>query len=264
MRVSNFLKNQLIDFADVYRKLLLKTVWITTVLSIATLMSIALLEKFSINGSNTIGLLNFLFTRHRYDTYNLVDLSKSIFILFVSIFSICLIRYDDAMTNDKEYKLIKFLSKFQLWDFICLIGVLILCLIIDYLLFQLDPFIISSVGNDSFGNWISNINLYVLRDFISLFLFSITIHNLTSDDKIKIKSRQIFYLFLAVWFMNTFASACYIYINAFVFQLILVPFRQADKYIYESFLGIILIAFNFLGYYSAMTRPFLLNVDEEK
>ncbi|MFI5142144.1 MAG: hypothetical protein ACHQII_07290, partial [Bacteroidia bacterium] len=71
-------------------------------------------------------------------------------------------------------------------------------------------------------------------------------------------------LFLSLWFFNEFAYEVSLFVRPTIFNLILIPFSEERKYLYESLLGTTLIAFYFLGYYSALTSLIWQTYESEK
>ena len=92
MSFANYLKEQLNDFVESYRKFLFQTFGTALSYSIICFAVTALLLRFSdfdkTSIAKQISLLSYFF--HRYskgDTYSIIDLTKSFFIFFVSFFS---------------------------------------------------------------------------------------------------------------------------------------------------------------------------------
>jgi hypothetical protein len=263
MKKKAFLINLLNSFVDIYNRYLLRTYGLTVAFSVVLFIVIALLFKFSdfevLSTKKQISLLSFFFTKYSNGwTYSLVDLSKNIFIFFVSIFSISMIRMNNSQKDADEIKLRKLTNHFHFIDMINLIGVLIFCSIIDYLLFKLDTYSKNAINNQSINTWVHNIDLYILRVYIPLILFSLIIHKITIDNKVKITFKSICYIFISLWMMNEFMYEFVLFIRIYLFGIILAPFNPDNKFIYESIFSIFLIALTFLGYYSAMTKPLIL------
>jgi len=266
MRKNSFLKDQLNDFVDVYKKYLFKTSGLTVALSVIILITVAILLKYSdFDSSSTrkqISLLSYFFLKYSSkDTYSLVDLSKNVFIFFMSIFSILMIRFSKTQKDSGDIKLSNLMSNIDFMDFIYLLCVLIFCSIIDYFLFQLDTFSVKNIVNQSLNTWTHNVDLYLLRVYIPLILFSIAIKKIVTENKRKITFINICQLCVSIWIINEFMYEFFSFIRLYLFGFILAPFEQDNKFIYESVFGVILIAFSFLGYYSGMTKSLLSSDD---
>ncbi|MFI5140716.1 MAG: hypothetical protein ACHQII_00040, partial [Bacteroidia bacterium] len=91
------MKQQFAHFVDSYKKYFWHTVATVLVFTVLCFVTIAVLFEFSDFDESTskkqVSLLSYFF--HRYSAkniYSLVDLSKTVFIFFVSLFSIGLYR----------------------------------------------------------------------------------------------------------------------------------------------------------------------------
>ena len=204
-----------------------------------------------------ISLLSYIYNKYSYkETYSIIDFSKSILIFFISIYSICLLRLRSIEINDElRFKNITKHIKFD--DIFVLLGILILCFIFDYLLFQLDSFCNENIKNYSINSWMHNVNLYILRVYLPLALFSISIYKRTINKGVKITFKLILLLLISLWLINEFMYEYFSFVRIYLFKLILAPFEDENKFIYESILGVFLVATAFLGYFSGMTKVFL-------
>jgi len=132
---------------------------------------------------------------------------------------------------------------------------------LDFSLFKIDF--------SAFNAKSKNVVLYIhdicfhLRIYLPLILFSLTIRRLTSVEKTKITLKRILFLYISLWICNEFSFEISSWVRSLVFGLILMPFDNPDNYYFiESVIGIPLIAFYFLGYYSAMTTSLKLTEQE--
>src|SRR5689334_12539101 len=100
MTFSNYLKEQLSDIVDNYRRNFWLTIGTSLTYSVLCFVVTAVLLKFSVfdatgNRYRQISLLSYMFSRFSNNlTYSLVDLSKSVFLFFVSLFSLGLLRQE--------------------------------------------------------------------------------------------------------------------------------------------------------------------------
>lgn len=261
MTFSNFLKQQLFDFVESYKKYFWRTLLTTLIFSIFCFVAIAFLAKYSefdsSNESKQVSLLSYFFVRYSLnDTYSIVDLAKTIFIFFVSLFSIGLLRLKiNENPEKKELSFFSFIKKLQIQDIIYLIFALILCSAIDYGLYYLRNYSETSILHNQFRWWLQSI-LFLFRIYLPLIIFAITIFKLTSKKSLNLNFKKIIYLFVSLWIFNEFAYEISIFFRGNIFSLILIPSGEEKKYIFESLLGLILIAFYFVGYFSALTNTF--------
>jgi hypothetical protein len=264
MKFSESLKRQFVDFVEVYRNYFGRTLAITFACSVLCIVSVAIFLRFSdfdlSNKTKQISLLSYFFRFYsRGDTYSLVDLTKSVFIFFVAIFSVSLIRIEITGDKRKEISLGAFIKNITLKDFASLIGVLLVVSLIDFALVKISG-LLSSDTTIVPSNRLFNGVLYELRVYIPLILFSLTIYALTTQQKVQLSLKRILVLLISLWVLNVIAYEFTAWIRAYVFGLILLPFSDTERfYFLESFLGIPLITIYFLGYYSAMTNALKRN-----
>jgi len=256
MTFSSFLKDQFDNFIDCYTKYFWKTLGTVLVLTIIYLIATAILVKFSAFDSSTskqqYSLLSYFFFRYsaKY-TYCLVDLSKPFFIFIVSVFSIGLYQLDNN-DNKSEIQIRSILKKLRVKDVLILFCILILCSVFDYCVFRIDSFCENAIKYYGFQHWFHSF-LFMLRIYLPLLLFSIIIFKLETLKSNILNLKKLFFLFVSLWLFNEFAYEISSFIRLNIFGFILIPFDFEKKYLSESFLGIILIAFYFVGYYSAIT-----------
>jgi hypothetical protein len=264
MSFSDYLKAQLTDFVDCYKNYFWRTLGIVLTYTAICFVAMAFLLKFSnfdAAARRQWSLLSYFFSRYSSnDTYSLIDCAKSVFIFFVSLFSIGLLRLTANESKERsELSFGSFIKKLQGDSVISLLSILILCSALDYGMFRLDS-ISSTITNYELQKWIRSL-LLQLRIYIPLILFSLTLYKLTSVIPLKINLRKIVFLLVSLWLFNEFAYEISFFVRGHIFSLMLVPFDEGNTFFYESFLGIALAAFYFVGYYSAMTTPFKLLED---
>jgi hypothetical protein len=268
MTFTQYLKVLLTDFIDTYKKYYVKTNGTTIVFTLSTFVFIALLFHFSIfdetSSKKTISLLSYFFVRYSVaDTYSIVDLSKTVFIFFVSMFSISLVRLERNKTAINDFNFSNFLKNIKGKDLGYLSMAMLICVIADYFLFRLDSLSIKNYGGSSSTKWLHGM-LFLFRVYIPLIIFSITNYNVLMKHAGKLNFKTILYLFAGLWIFNEFAYEFSLFIRGHIFDLILLPFSEDNHYLIESFLGVVLVAFYFLGYHVAMTRSIiLLNMEEQ-
>jgi hypothetical protein len=258
MTFSNYLKGQFIDFVDCYKKYFWNTLGATLTFTILCLLVMTLLLKFSnfdvIAVKRQYSLLSYFFSRYsNKETYSFVDLGKTFFIFFVALFSLGLTRITAINNYEKqEYSFSLFIKQIVLKDIISLLGILLLCSVIDFGLFRLDSLSESKLENHEFQRWFHSI-LFQLRIYLPLILFSIVLYKLTTEKILKLNFKKVIFLYVSLWFFNEFAYEISLFARSHIFGLLLTPFAEERKYLYESFFGLPLIAFYFLGYRSAMS-----------
>ena len=267
MTFTKYLKAQLTDFIDTYKKYYLKTNGTTVVFTLVTFVFIALLFHFSIfdktNTKRNISLLSYFFVRYSFaDTYSIVDLSKTVFIFFVSLFSVSLIRQEKNNLVGGNFTFSNFIKNIKGNDFLYLFVGLALSAIADYLLFKLDVLSLENSGVSPAGRWIHGM-LFLLRVYIPLILFSFINCKIVIGKKRNLSLQKFIWLFITLWLFNEFAYEISLFIRGHIFELILLPFPLDSQYFIESILGVPLISFYFLGYHSAMTNSMLLLNDND-
>jgi len=267
MTFTNYLKAQLTDFVDAYKKYYLKTNGTTVVFTLVTFVFIALLFHFSIfdktSTKRNISLLSYFFVRYSFaDTYSIVDLSKTVFIFFVSLFSISLIRQEKNKLETSNYNFSIFLKNIKGNDFLYLFVVLAISATADYLLVKLDVLSLKNFRGSPADRWIHGI-LFLLRMYIPLILFSFVNYKILTGKKRNFNFQKFIWLFITLWLFNEFAYEVSLFIRGHIFELILLPFPLDSQYFIESIIGVPLISFYFLGYHSAMTNSMLLLNDDD-
>jgi len=189
-----------------------------------------------------------------------------VFIFFVSIFSITLIRLEDEKFEKINFSFLAFIKKLKGKDFVYLTTALIISVIADYYLFKLDAISRKNNSGSVSVEWIHGI-IFLFRIYLPLILFSIAKYKALTIKKVTLSLKNTFFLFIALWLFNEFAYEVSMSVRAHIFELILIPFPDDKQYFVESILGLVLVSFYFLGYQSAMTNSLNLltqdNSDEE-
>lgn len=243
MPFTSFLKKLLIQFVEVYETAFSKTfiraiLWTVLCFAISQLLATYCTYDLSMQ-VQPVSVLSFFVLRFSYhDTYSYVDLTKTVFIFLVSIFSINLIR------------------KITLKDILYLLTMLLVCALLDCALFRLRSQMDHAIDNKHLLLWVDGM-IFLFRIYFPLILFALCIQLCTS--KINFTFKKIAYLFVALWLFNEISYEFIMLLRANVFDLILAAFQiPAYRYVGESILGIPLIASCFLGFYCGMTAPFKL------
>jgi hypothetical protein len=267
MTFSNYLKGQLTDFVENYRLYFWRTLGTVLTYTVFCFIGIALLLKFSVFNealrSKQISLLSYLFGRYSLNqTYSMVDMSKSLLLFFISLFSLGLLRLEQQESDKvEELTFMSALKKLNMRDIISLLGILIVCVPVDFGLFRLETFANSGIKNYQFEKWIDAL-LFQLRIYIPLILFSLTLYNLTSPKRLRLTFKKMIFLYVSLWLANEFAYEIFIFTRAHIFNLLISPFDESKIFLYESVLGILLVGFYFIVYHSAMTTS-LKQLDHE-
>jgi len=263
MTFTNYLKEQLTDFVDSYKKYFRKTYGVAITFTLICLVIAALFFRFSdFDKSVTakqISLLSYFF--HRYskgETYSIIDLTKTVFIFFVSLYSLGLLRLSNNDLENKELSFKHFFRSIKSKDILFLTVVFIVSSIVDFVLFKIDSFSALTTKNKNADIYIHD-TCFHLRIYLPLILFALTIRYLTIVEKRKLTIKRIFFLYVSLWLFNEFANEISLWVRSHLFGLILTPFDNPQTYyLVESIIGIPLIAFYFLGYFSAMTTSLKL------
>jgi hypothetical protein len=262
MTLTNYLKSQLTDFVDAYKIFYTKSLATTIIFSLVVFAIISLLLNFSLFDAVTpkkqISLLSYFFVRYSAgSTYSLVDLSKTMFIFVVSLFAITLTRLKNEKSLNDEYNFSEFLKKIKASDFGFLLVTLVICIVVDYFLFKIDSISAKNYGGSLLDKWINDL-LFLFRIYIPLLLFSIAAYKTLSNKTVNLSFKKIIFLFIALWLFNEFAYEFSLFVRTHIFSLIVLPFSSDKRYLIESILGVPLVSFYFLGYYSAMVNSLLI------
>lgn len=263
MIISNYIKGQLEDIVYNYKKYFGQTFGTAITFTVLCCISSALLLRFSdfdkLVTAKQISSFSYYF--HRYskgETYSIVDLTKTFFVFFIAFFSLGISRQPFSETDNIQLSFSKIKSKIKIKDIISLIGILCLASIIDIGLTKLDNLLETGTFKKEtviyLHDWLFN-----LRVYIPLILFSLTLRYLTNTDKTKLTIKRILFLYISLWVFNEFAFEISLWVRSHLFNLILLPVEDPDKfYLFETILSIPLIAFYFLGFHSAMTTSLKL------
>jgi len=255
MRFSEFLKKLLVSLVEVYQMHFKKTLKLAFLLTTACFLLAILLNAVSDYGggfrSKPISILSFFFSRYSYrGTYSFVDVVKTIFIFFVSVFSVSLLR--NRSSDVLQTKSLPF--KASVKDILYLFFILIACFFLDVELFRLDSQLFKVIDNHNFYRWVGSI-IFQLRIYLPLVLFSLIIQIRVT--KTEFSAQKIVFLLVSLWLCNEVSYEFVVAVRSYVFGLVLSPVANTDVFYYaESVLGVALIASLFVGYYCAMTAPF--------
>jgi hypothetical protein len=259
MQFTNQLKQQLTNFVDTYKKHFRQTLGVTISFTILTMLIVAVLSDNSIYGKGIAkaptSLLSYFFRRYSsYDGYSIVDLSKSVYIFFIALFSIGLAKLsdEDALLKDLSFKHI--LKPISGKDISALGTALLLSGIMDYILVQLQRYGTYDITTRKIElDYFIQDLIFNLRVYIPLIIFALTVQYQLKTKQLKIDLKRIVFLYVSLWIINEFAYEFFIWCKQLIIGLILLPFANSEyRYVFESILGIPVFAFFFLGYASAM------------
>jgi hypothetical protein len=246
MQFSLFLKKLLVEFVDVYKKYFSSTVkaaLLWTILCFAITQVLATYCSYDPGiRAQPVSVLSFFILKFSINnTYSFVDLTRTIFIFFVAIFSINL--------NQKV----------SIKNVIYLVGALAVCALLDCALFRLNTQLQTLFNTNPHALiWVNEVVL-LLRNYLPLILFALIIQLCLG----KFTAKHIGFLLISLWLFNELTYEFIMLVRPVLFSLLMITLKPMTwRYVMESVLGIPLIAFLFLGYYCAMTAPFYL--PEEK
>lgn len=244
MSLAKFLKSLFAQFVENYQQYFAKTfgyalLW--TLLCFAIGQVLAAYSNY--DPALTINPLSILtyfeLNLSMNSTYSFVDGFKILFIFFVAVFSLNLL------------KKVSFLTVFYLFL------TLFLCITLDYGFFLTGGLIKSGVSPIKFSYlylWLFSI-LAVLRLFVPFILFALAIQ--LSTGKLRFNFISFCYLFLSIWLFYEVSFEAMRFLRDNIFALILAAFKtKVYSYVMESLLGLPVVASFFVGYYCAMTKPF--------
>ncbi len=180
------------------------------------------------------------------------------FIFFVSLYSLGLLRLSNNDLESKELSFKHFFRSIKNKDILFLAMIFIVSAVIDFIVFKVESFSLLNTRNVNADIYIHD-TCFHLRIYLPLILFALTIRFLTIVQKTKLTLKRILFLYVSLWLFNEFANEISLWVRSHLFGLILIPFDNPQTYyLIESIFGIPLIAFYFLGYFSAMTTSLKL------
>src|ERR1017187_1274125 len=138
---TDYLKQLLADIVNSYKKYFWKTSGTALTYTVLCFVSIGILLKFSDfdtqNAKRQVSILSYFFSRFSIkDTYSLVDLSHTVFVFFVSLFSIGLTKMSGE-ENASELSFGMFIKTISARDVAYLFGILTVSSAVDFGLFKL-------------------------------------------------------------------------------------------------------------------------------
>jgi hypothetical protein len=246
MQYSTFFKMQSAALIDIYQERFTRTIWQAVLWTGISFIITAVISNYSQYDQSVksipVSVLSFFSLRFSFnETYSVVDNAKSIFIFFVSIFSISQV------------------GKVTIKNIACLAAILFICCLLDLSFFQLKGQLHHGIDNRYLEKWASAV-IYILRLYMPLVLFALTIQICTSGAKFK--ARNIVFLFITLYFFNEMTFLVISLMRTCVFELLLCLFNsKTSHFIAESILGAGLMASFVIGYHCAMTGPFVLGDD---
>ena len=263
MRLSDYLIAQFTEYVTVYKKYFRRTSGATMSLTVIFFVCIAVLLKFTnfdeTSKQNQVSIANYLFYRNStFNTYSITDLSKTLFVFFVSVFSVGFSRLRANDIDNTELSFFKCIRRINIADLFFLSLILIISAFLDYGFYSLNNYSFTTLNNSSAVKYVSS-TLFQLKIYVPLFLFSLAITSLTGERKSKLTFKRIIFLFISLWIINEFAYELFVWTKNHLFNLLLIPVETPERaYVLESFMSIPLIGIFFLGYHSAMTSSLKL------
>jgi hypothetical protein len=267
MTVINYLKKQLVDFVDIYINYFKKTFGVAITFTLVCFVVAALLFRYSNFDTSVkarqISLLSYFF--HRYSTgqtYSIIDLTKTVFVFFISLFSLGLLRISNTVNASGELSFKYFFRYVKFKDVLPLTATLILSAITDFILFRIDSYSAATTKSQNADVYIHDLCFH-LRIYLPLIFFALTIRSLNSIKRTRLTLKRLLLLYIGLWLFNEFAYEVSTWVRSHLFGFILMPVDNPESYyLIESLIGIPLVAFYFLGYFSAMTTPLKLTEQE--
>ncbi|MGZ3952240.1 MAG: hypothetical protein ACXVBZ_12655, partial [Flavisolibacter sp.] len=139
-----------------------------------------------------------------------------------------------------------------------LTGILVVSIVIDIILFRIDSYSALNTKNQNADIYVHDLCFH-LRIYLPLIFFALGVRSVNNYNKTKLTLKRLLLLYVGLWLFNEFAYEVSIWVRSHVFGLLLMPFDNPQNYyLIESIIGIPLIAFFFLGYFSALTNPLKL------
>jgi hypothetical protein len=263
MKLPEFLKRQLLDFVDTYRKYYSKTFSITLLLAIVCFLAGAELLRFSSYYAAAIkptDIITALF--HRYSergVYSVADLTKIVFVFFISLFTVPFYKVGRRDACSGSFSTRQLFKNLEAGDLGYMVFTLVVSIVVDYLLFALDSYFLKGGLGVNLSVYLHNL-VFHLRVYVPLMLFAIA-----SGARLGIftayRGQNILFLYISLWLFNEFAYEIWLWLRSRLFGLLLFPFSNSDSSaLFSNMLGMPLMAFYFLGYSSAMILPLTIKV----
>jgi hypothetical protein len=257
MQLSRYLKLQFNDLIDSYKKLLFRTSGITIIYTILCFLIASLLLWFSdissVIHNRPMSMLNFFMYYHSSDIYKVIDLSPLFLLFFVSIFSVSAFIPEIKDDGEHDIRLIGSLKNLKFINVLYMLGILVVSCFIDYSLYKLSAVLSDTMNNRNFYKWAYHV-LEFLRVYLPWTLFSICIYWQTESIRTKLTGKKILFLLISLWFINSFCMEFIYFIKPHVIDFILFPFQYETRFLFESMIGLFIIASFFVGYASVMAN----------
>lgn len=257
MPSSPSVKEVLVAVFDQYKKFFEKTFSLCLLLSVFVFVSATLLFKFSNtntgSSSTPDSLLRCFYSRYSsYGFYNIVDLSKSVYLAFTACFAISYFR---SQKNNGELSSGFFLKNFSVKDAVVVLFLLVIVGISDPIFYFLDGRVYDLLDRADLAKWTHNV-FWELRIYFPVAAFAFAIGKLTWGKKISISQKSIFVLLAIAFMFNEFTYELTNLIRTLAFHLITMMFSNDNaKFLVESILGIPLLACYFIGFATVMALP---------
>jgi hypothetical protein len=269
MHYAKYLQLQLADFIDSYKKYFYETFGTTIVCTLVAMAFVSVLWHFNLSDQNTSTkqptMVSYFFARHSYnDNYNIIDIARAAYIFMFSLFSLTLVRLQQNNTESAGFNFYDFLKVVQIQEAGYLLVALAACALADYGLFKMTAFASTSLDQSPVGRWLYGI-VYLVRTYLPLLIFTYSNHKILTNGKASQQGANWLYVFTTIWLCNVVAMDVWYFIRYYLFDLLLLPFPDTRRFLFESILSVPLIASFFLGYHSAITNSMqLLTYDAAK
>jgi hypothetical protein len=268
MSLGEYLRKLLVAYVDDYINLFAKTLGIALTFTLLCFVCVLVLVKFNDNNyaldsPKPISLLSYFYLRYsKAGVYSIVDLSKIIYLFFISLMSIGIWRISKSENNTQAYISTSDLFASLKWtDLMILSLILIIVSALDYAVVQLDSLISLSQLSQHLRHYLHSA-LFFNRIYFPVLMFSMAIYRANIGQLPRLNFVRFMLLLIAFWSFNEFSYESFLFVRLHIFDLILIPFSDQNSYIVESLLGIFLMALYFVGYFVAMSRPY--SIFEEK
>jgi hypothetical protein len=253
MKFTEYLKRQLTDFVDVYKRYFKTTYGAALILTIFMFIISAVLMKFSsfdrsVEGKLLSMISNFV-TRYSFNgIYSIVDLTKSVFLYFISLFSLAVsrIKLPLAEGEDRDSFVLRLIHG---EDIIIMLIPLVLSSAFDVGVYYLE-YLLRDTGD--YSNWIYAL-CFDFRVYVPILFFSLFIYRIRSGKMLKLNFKKIVFMLTSYWIFNEFAYEFITLIRHVVMRLFIAIFKVDFYFILETVMFIPVMAFLFLGYHSAMS-----------
>ncbi len=266
MKFSDYLKNQLTDFVEVYRKYFWKALTVSLIFSIFVFTLSLVFYFYNVSDKSEFQyqfqLVGFYFFRTSSGTYyyKLVYCTKILFVFFTSILSISILKFEKGNINSENaLSFSSVIKSISFKNFILLFLGLIISFCIAYGLDFLNEYLNISSSSEGILRWFHSIS-FLLKIYSPLIIFSILVYRISNSSFPKISLKRLSLLFISVWLFNEFGYEMTSFFNYEILSLIKIPFKTPSSYFYfNSIVDIVMLSLLMIGYHSSMTKSLSLS-----